>query len=402
MDFGALPPEINSGLMYSGPGSGSMMTAASAWDALAADLHSTAASYQSVVSGLTSGPWRGPASVSMAAAAAHYVTWLSATAALCEQAATGARAAAAAYEAAFAMTVPPMVVAANRAQLMMLVATNILGQNTAVIALTEAHYGEMWAQDAAAMYGYAATSAAAATLTPFTPPEQATNPAGLADQAAAVAQTAGNAGNTQAILSASPDLISTVPHVLDGLASPTPSASGLLRIAELLSMFDPLSFVNLATPYTAILATINAGLTQAHRGMTEAPLVLPALAPGHNPFGSALGAQLGSPPNQLSSASTGVGTPGSVAAAAGRATSIGAVSVPPSWATAAPAITRLAAASPSTGVTAPTDAESVNSDFVLGATVLATAALRGLGGTGSPGRPSAAAHPAAPDRPKWH
>ncbi len=37
MDFGALPPEINSGRMYSGPGCGSMLAAAAAWDGLAAD-----------------------------------------------------------------------------------------------------------------------------------------------------------------------------------------------------------------------------------------------------------------------------------------------------------------------------------------------------------------------------
>ncbi|MCV7394002.1 PPE domain-containing protein, partial [Mycobacterium paraseoulense] len=37
-DFGALPPEINSGRMYAGPGSGPMMVAAAAWDVLAAEL----------------------------------------------------------------------------------------------------------------------------------------------------------------------------------------------------------------------------------------------------------------------------------------------------------------------------------------------------------------------------
>ena len=54
------------------------------------------------------------------------------------------------------MTVPPPVIAANRAQLMALIATNFFGQNTPAIAATEAHYSEMWVQDATAMYGYAA------------------------------------------------------------------------------------------------------------------------------------------------------------------------------------------------------------------------------------------------------
>jgi PPE-repeat protein len=124
MDFGALPPEINSARMYFGPGSAPMLAAAAAWDGVAAELRSTASSYQSVISGLTSEGWLGPASASMAAAVAPYVTWMSITGAQAEQTASNAAAAASAFEAAFAMTVPPAVVAANRAQLMALVATN--------------------------------------------------------------------------------------------------------------------------------------------------------------------------------------------------------------------------------------------------------------------------------------
>ena len=162
--------------MYAGPGSGSMLAAAAAWDGLAAELRSAAASYGSVISELTSGSWLGPSSTAMAAAAAPYVAWMSATAGQAELAATQAQAAAGAYEAAFAMTVPPPLIAANRAQLAMLVATNFLGQNTPAIAATEAQYAEMWAQDAAAMYGYAASSAATtAKLTPFTAAPQTTN-----------------------------------------------------------------------------------------------------------------------------------------------------------------------------------------------------------------------------------
>src|SRR5271168_4167541 len=84
MDYGALPPEINSGRMYAGPGAGSMLAAAGAWDGLSADLHATAAAAGSVVSGLTGGSWRGAASTSMAAAAAPFLTWMSATAAQSE------------------------------------------------------------------------------------------------------------------------------------------------------------------------------------------------------------------------------------------------------------------------------------------------------------------------------
>jgi hypothetical protein len=155
VDFAMLPPEINSARMYGGPGSGPMLAAASAWNGLAAELRSTALCYGSVLSALTGEEWHGPASAAMSAAVAPYVAWMSTTAAQAEQTAAQAESAVAAYEAAFAATVPPPLIAANRAQLAALVATNVLGQNTPAIAATEAQYGEMWAQDAAAMYGYA-------------------------------------------------------------------------------------------------------------------------------------------------------------------------------------------------------------------------------------------------------
>ena len=175
MDFGALPPEINSARMYAGPGSGSMQAAATAWNGLAAELRSAASSYGSVISELSDESWTGPSSTAMSAAATPYVAWMNTAAGEAEQTATQVRAAAAAYQTAFAMTVPPAAIAANRTQLVSLVATNIFGQNTPAIAATETQYGEMWAQDAAAMYGYAANSAAAAKVTPFTAAPQTTN-----------------------------------------------------------------------------------------------------------------------------------------------------------------------------------------------------------------------------------
>ena len=223
IDFGALPPEINSARMYAGPGSGSMMAAAAAWNGLAGQLQSAAASYGSTISGLTSGPWIGPSSTAMAAAAAPYVAWMSATAGQAELAAIQAQAAAGAYEAAFAMTVAPPVIAANRAQLMMLVATNFLGQNTPAIAATEAQYAEMWAQDATAMYSYAATSAATtAQVTPFTAAPQTANPAGLGAQATAAAQTTGTS-TSAGVQSTLSQLMSSLQTALQNLASPLSS-----------------------------------------------------------------------------------------------------------------------------------------------------------------------------------
>ena len=147
-------------------------------DGLANDLQSTAASYSSVISALTAGPWLGPTSLSMTAAVTPYLTWMQGTAAQAAETATQATAAASAYETAFAAHVPPEEIAANRSQLASLVATNVVGQNTSAIAATEAQYGEMWAQDALAMDTYAASSAAASKLTPFTPAPQTTNAGG--------------------------------------------------------------------------------------------------------------------------------------------------------------------------------------------------------------------------------
>ena len=46
MDFGLLPPEINSGRIYSGPGSAPLLAAAAAWSGLAADLRATSGRLQ--------------------------------------------------------------------------------------------------------------------------------------------------------------------------------------------------------------------------------------------------------------------------------------------------------------------------------------------------------------------
>ena len=220
MDFGALPPEVNSGRMYVGPGPGSLLAASAGWDGLAAELQTAASGYQSAISSLTDESWVGPSSMSMAAAVTPYLVWMNATAAQCEEAATQAAAAAGAYEAAFAMTVPPPLVAANRVQLATLIATNILGQNTPAIMATEAQYSEMWAQDATAMYNYAATSASASAFSTFASPPQTTNPSGLVNQAGVVAQTAGNKAQTM-----STQLMSSVTQALQGLSTPGSSSA---------------------------------------------------------------------------------------------------------------------------------------------------------------------------------
>lgn len=176
--------------MYGGAGAADLLAAAAAWNGIAVEVSTAASSVGSVITRLSTEHWMGPASLSMAAAVQPYLVWLTCTAESSALAAAQAMASAAAFETAFALTVPPAEVVANRALLAELTATNILGQNVSAIAATEARYGEMWAQDASAMYGYAAASAVAARLNPLTRPSHITNPAGLAHQAAALAKPA--------------------------------------------------------------------------------------------------------------------------------------------------------------------------------------------------------------------
>ncbi|WP_424391855.1 PPE family protein [Mycobacterium sp.] len=187
------PPEVNSSLMYSGAGSGPLMAAASAWSELAADLETTAASYQTVIAQLTGTTWLGPSSARMAAAAAPFVAWLESSSAQAAQTSAQAMLAAASYEGAFASTVPPAVIAANRALLAALVATNFLGQNTPAIAATEALYMEMWFQDGATMDTYATASQQAVVLPQQTPAPTTSDGGVSADSAAAAQSTANSA-----------------------------------------------------------------------------------------------------------------------------------------------------------------------------------------------------------------
>ncbi|OBJ67138.1 PPE family protein [Mycobacterium colombiense] len=196
LDYGAFPPEFNSARIYSGPGSGSLMAAASAWSALAAELNSAALSYEQVITALSSEEWTGTASAAMAQAAAPYAAWMTTTAAQAEEAATQARSAAAAYETALASSVPPPLIAANRMQSQQLQATNVLGQNTPLIAQLESQYGEMWAQDAGAMYSYAGQSSSATKVTQFQKAPEVANQSGQANQAAAVTNASANSTAT--------------------------------------------------------------------------------------------------------------------------------------------------------------------------------------------------------------
>jgi len=347
MDFGIYPPEINSGRMYTGPGSGPMMAAAQAWGNLADELYTAASGYQSVVSELTDGVWSGPSSASMSAAAGSYIEWLSATAAQAEETAAQVRAAAAAYEAAFAMTVPPPEIAANRSLLAVLVATNFLGINTPAIAATEALYAEMWAQDAVAMYGYAGSSAAATTLTPFTSPRQNTDPASSASQAAAVSQaTSTSAGDVQGVVSSAQQAFSAVPNALQGLATTQSAATGsaaadpLTTISNLITIFlsvpSDLAFFAAVLPQdiTGGPVDIPFSIVDSETGQHTDRIVSawnneePYFRPSGIPSTDFPATILNPGPNSAAAIQAGIA----------EAETIGGLSVPPGWTVAAPEV----------------------------------------------------------------
>ena len=165
MSFLVAPPEITSALMHAGAGSGPMLAAAAAWDGLAEELGSAAQSFSSVTSGLAGDAWQGAASAAMLSTATQYSGVLSAGATQAQTAAAQAQAVASEFEAALAATVHPVLVSANRNQLVQLVMSNLFGQNAPAIAAAESDYEAMWAQDVAAMIGYhGGVSAAAAQL----------------------------------------------------------------------------------------------------------------------------------------------------------------------------------------------------------------------------------------------
>jgi PPE-repeat protein len=375
LDFAQLPPEINSALIYSGPGSGPLLAAAAAWDGLATDLRSAAAAYGAVISGLTDGPWQGPAASAMLTAVVPQVAWLSGTGGKAEHVAAQAVAAATAYELAFAETVPPPVIAANRALLAELLATNVLGQNIAAIAATEAQYGEMWAQDAGAMYGYAGGSAAASMLPPFEPAEPATNPAGAARQAAAVAQAAGR--GSESAQDAVPQTLSALAGSTNNPASsgnPTPALGGISLnpegdglvvggpLGDLLEGLTGSQTLDASTPFDAFIRLIS-----PTRLFTTSFKDIQSLAQGFMPAaksaaeGVAKAAEAAVP---AAVSGAGLGGLGAVGGAVGKAASVGGLSVPAAWASTAP--------------TAPSVAVALNGATAAGAVDRATNAIGGV------------------------
>lgn len=188
MDFGILPPEVTSALIHSGPGAWSWIAAAAAWQELSAELEQSADGYSAELAWLST-TYHGPSSLTMAQAFEPYLAWLRTTAVQCREIATSAEVMTAAFELTHWTVVHPSVVAANRARLAMLLATNFFGINYPAIAETEAEYHAMWVNNSAALVRYDATSASTVRPPAFEPPPPVSDPSGPARQAAMVPAT---------------------------------------------------------------------------------------------------------------------------------------------------------------------------------------------------------------------
>jgi PPE-repeat protein len=259
------------------------------------------------------------------------------------------------------------VIAANRALLTALVATNLFGQNTPAIAATESQYAEMWAQDAAAMYGYAGSTATVTSGLPtFDPAPQTTTGASAATSPPTVAS----------------QLTSTALQALASPAATVPaSGSALSTLSDLagLTLFLPtlaqagLEPVDFAADFTDF------GLDEEDFDLEEqlanAGYALLPISPS------------GAVPDMTGPAAafSPVDVP-AVTAGLGRAASVGGLAVPPAWTVAAPAIRSVAWELPAASLGAAPAVWTGSTGTLFSEIGLAGMAGSAIGGTASTSR----------------
>jgi len=181
-------------------------------------------------------------------------------------------------------------------------------------------------------------------VTPFTAPPQTTNSTGLMSQSVAAAQSAGTSGGTglDTIMSSGPQVISGMPQALQSLASPQaldsvaatatdPSTSSTSATSIMNELSTPLKLASMPMSMLSKLFTAVSTATAAKAATTAANELGAANAVG---LTSSTTGALGS---------AGIGAVGSgapaLSAGMGRATSVGALTVPSAWTGAAPPVT---------------------------------------------------------------
>lgn len=385
MSFSLFPPEINSGLIYTGPGSAPLLEAAEAWAQLSAELAMSATSTHSVIANLDS-TWTGLGSASATAAVTPYVTWLETAAANAAANAQLATQAAALFEAARSASVPPPVIAANRAMLLALIATNFFGQNTPLIQTVEHQYEVMWATDGAAMDTYSgAAEANNNALQQQPPPPQSAQGA-----------TPGSAASGDPVVPGTPGTPPTNPGYDFATVGGLFDAAGIDP-----SMIGIADETLLATQISSIMSPINSATMPLIMGARMLPMLMQfarmggaagtgALA-GQTAGGGGAGTlmtQIGDFVNDKLQGAVGVlaghfsSATNAISAKLGQAASMGALKVPQAWSMAADGMVRAAPVLPATTVSAPIQTMSASSGMPggpFGNALMGAMAGRGLG-----------------------
>ncbi|CAJ1505196.1 PPE family protein [[Mycobacterium] holstebronense] len=383
MSFSVFPPEINSGLIYTGPGSGPLLEAAAAWAQLSSELMTSATATHSVIANLDS-TWTGAGSAAATTSTAPYVAWLEQASATAANNAALATQAAGLFEAARAASVPPAVIAANRAMLLALISTNFFGQNTPLIQATEHQYEVMWATDGAAMDTYSGSAEANnnALQQVSTPPQsaQATTQGtpGSADGGPVV--TPPNTGPSGYDLA-------TVGGLLDAI--------GMKDMATALGLDPRLS----ATTISQLMMPVNTLSTPAMMLVRFLPMLMQfarmggaagtaGTLAGQSAAGGAgtLMTQIGDFVNDKLQGAVGVlaghfsSATSAISAKLGQAASMGALKVPGAWASAADGMVRAAPVLPATTVSAPVQTMSAGlPGGPFGHAMMGAMAGRGMG-----------------------